>query len=93
MVIQREVLGAKRVELQSHPIILPTTTWAILDTGDRQKLTNTALKYAIISWNGDALGTVTPAGNYRAAFAQYQTRVQNDLNLQVEDPLDFGPKV
>ncbi len=91
MVILRTILGDKRVELQAHPVILPTTTWDGLSVGDQQKLTNDAVKYAVISWDGDSLGLVTPTAEYKSAFAQYQTRVQIDLGIEIPGHGIFGP--
>ena len=90
MVIQRTILGSKRVELQSHPIIMPTSTSDVLSASDHNKLLNTALKYAVISWDGDTLGKITPTAEYRAAFAQYQTRVKQDLDIDVRDQAIIG---
>ncbi len=83
MVIQRTIVGSLRVELQNNPIILPTAVWENLDMGDRQKLTNPALDYSVISWDGDILTKITPSAAYEGAFAQYRTRVSQELDINV----------
>ncbi len=83
MVIQRTILDSKRVELQTNPIILPTTTWELLGAGDRQKLTNPALDYSVLVWDGDSITKITPSAAYEGAFAQYRTRVSQELDIDV----------
>ncbi len=91
MVIQRTVVGFKRVELQTHPIILPTVTLAVLSIGRKQMLSNaTALKFAVLSWDGHDLVKITGAAAYKGAFAQYQTRVQIEFDIDVPDQAIFG---
>ncbi len=91
MVIQRTILDSKRVELQSQPIILPTTAWDELSAGDMNRLTDhRGLKYAVISWDGDSLGKITPSAAYEGAFAQYQTRVKQDLDIDISDKAIIG---
>ncbi len=90
MVIQRTTVGDTRIELQNHPIILPTTTFAVLNTGDRQKISNDTLDFAVITWDGDDLIKITPAAAYQGAFAQYQVRVKQELNIDVSDKAIIG---
>ena len=90
MVIQRTVVGSKRIEVQNKPIILPTTTLAQLNPGDVEKITNPALEFSVISWNGDVLEKITPAAAYEGAFAQYKTRVKQDLDIDVSDKAIIG---
>ena len=90
MVILREILGTKRVELQRHPVILPTTAWDGMNPGERMLLQNDALDYAVISWDDDELVQITPSAAYKGAFAQYQTRVKQDLDIDIPDNRIFG---
>ncbi len=90
MVIQRTTLGSKRVELQNKPIILPTSAVAGLSQGDLQKVTNPALDFSVISWDGDDLVKITPSAAYVAAFAQYQTRVKQDLDIDIRAQAIIG---
>ena len=90
MVIQRTILGSKRVELQNKPIILPTTTWELLNPGDRQKIINPALDFSVLVWDGDSLDHVTSAAAYPGAFAQYQTRVKIELDIDIRDQVIIG---
>ena len=90
MVIQRTIVGDTRVELQNHPIILPTATLAVLNAGDRQRITNPALNFAVISWDGDVLWTITPSASYQGAFAQYVARVKQVFNIDIRDQAIIG---
>jgi len=90
MVIQRTSVGFKRVELQNHPVILPTETWVDLGQGNRNKLTNPALNFAVITWNGNTLDKITPSAAYQGAFAQYQTRVKQEFDIDVPDLAIIG---
>lgn len=90
MVIQRTIIGFKRVELQNHPVILPTQTWEGLSLGNRQTISNPALVFSVISWDGNALIKITPAATYKGAFAQYQTRVKQELDITVPDLAIIG---
>ncbi len=90
MVIQRTIFGSKRVELQNSPIILPTSAVAGLSVGDRQKVTNPALDFTVISWDGDSITKITPAAAYEGAFAQYQTRVKQELDIDIRDQAIIG---
>ncbi len=92
MVIQRESLGSKRVELQNHPTILPTSAMAGLNPGELNKVTNPALDFSVLTWDGDDLVKITPSGNYKAAFAQYQTRVKQYLDLDIPERAIIGLK-
>lgn len=90
MVIQRTVVGSKRVELQNKPVILPTSAVEGLTPGDLQKVTNPALAFTVLSWDNDVLVTITPAGAYQGAFAQYKTRVKQYLDIDVRDQAIIG---
>lgn len=90
MVIQRTVVGSRRVELQNKPIILPTTALSTLTPGERQQLFNEALDFVVIVWDGDALELVTPAAAYQGAFNQYQTRVKQEFDIDVPDLAIIG---
>ena len=90
MVIQRTILGSKRVELQNKPIILPTVTLPTLSAGERQQLFNEALDFVVITWDGDSLIQVTPAAAYQGAFAQYQTRVKQEFDIDIRDQAIIG---
>lgn len=90
MVIQRTILGTRRVELQSKPIILATSAVAGLTPGDLQKIRNPALDYTVLSWDNDVLVKITPSAAYQGAFAQYQTRVKQYLDIDVRDQAIIG---
>lgn len=90
MVIQRTILGSRRVELQNSPIILPTSAVESLSRGDLQKVTNPALDFTVLSWDHDLLVTITPAAAYQGAFRQYQTRVKQYLDVDVPDGACIG---
>ncbi len=85
MVILKEEVGSERVELQQHPVIVPTATWNVLNQGDKNKLTNTTLKYVVLSWDGDDLVNVTPSAAWQGALNQYRVRVQQVLSIDVPD--------
>ena len=91
MVIQRTIVGSKRVELQNRPIILPTETLAGLSTGRKQMLSNAeALEFSVISWDGHDLVKITSAATYEGAFAQYQTRVKQEVDIDILDRAIIG---
>ncbi len=90
MVIQRTLVGSKRVELQNKPIILPTSAVAGLNPGDLQKITNPALNFTVITWDGDVPEQITPAAAYEGAFAQYQTRVKQEFDIDIPDRLIYS---
>ncbi len=90
MVIQRTTVGSRRVELQNRPIILPTSAVAGLAPGDLQKITNPALDFTVLVWDGDSLELTTPAAAYEGAFAQYQTRVKQEFDIDVPDGACIG---
>ena len=86
MVILRTEVGPKRIELQKGAIILPTETWEGLSTGRRQMITNAqALQFSVISWTGHSLDKITSAAAYKGAFAQYQVRIKQELDIDVPD--------
>lgn len=84
MVIQRTTVGSERVELQHHPVILPTTAWAGLTQGEKNQLTNDALKYAIIVWDGDTLVSVLASAALKGAVQQYRIRVQQTFGTDAD---------
>ncbi len=84
MIIQRTTVGSERVELQQHPVILPTTAWEGLTQGERNQLTNDALKYAIIVWDGDELVSVLASAALKGAVQQYRIRVQQTLGIDAD---------
>ncbi len=84
MVIVREIEGAQRVELQTHPVILPTATWETLTQGERNRLTVDALKYVILVWDGDVLDSVLAAAALPGAIQQYRIRVQQTLGIDAD---------
>ncbi len=90
MVIQRTVLGSRRVELQNSPIILPTSAVEGLSVGDRQKITNPALDFTVLVWDGDSLELTTPSAAYEGAFAQYKAQVRIEFDIDVPDNAIIG---
>ncbi len=90
MVILRETVGAERVELQQHPIILATTAWEAMTPGRRQTVSNPALEYAVLTWDGDTLVTLTPSAAYQGAFNQYQTQVKLRFDIDIPNNRIIG---
>ena len=90
MVIQRTVVGSKRVELQNKPIILATSAVAGLSVGNRQLIDNPALDFTVMVWDGDTLERLTPSAAYKGAFAQYVTRVKIEFDIDIPDLAVIG---
>ena len=85
MVIQRTTLGSRRVELQNKPIILPTSAVAGLSVVNRQLIDNPTLDFTVLTWDGDTLERLTPSAAYQGAFAQYQTRVKIEFDIDIPE--------
>ena len=85
MVILQYSSGDKRVELQQDAIMLPTSTWNVLNAGERQRLTNFTDKYTVIVWDGDVLKSLTPSAAWQGALNQFRTRIKIELDIDVPD--------